>query len=66
MALGEMFHRTAWLVRDTRAMGRRRLWREIAAAAIDPMTGFNRVLIGDASRVTDTPPEFVPSTLIRP
>ncbi len=27
IALGEMFHRTAWLVRDTRATGRGRLWQ---------------------------------------
>ena len=31
IALGEMFHRTAWLLRDTRATGRGRLWREIGA-----------------------------------
>jgi hypothetical protein len=62
IALGEMFHRAAWLIRDTRATGRGRLWREIAATAIDPLTGYNRFVSGDASRVTDKPPEFVPST----
>ena len=36
IALGEMFHRTAWLVRDTRATGRGRLWREIGATVLDP------------------------------
>ena len=39
IALGEMFHRTAWLVRDTHATGRGRLWREIGATALDPVTG---------------------------
>ena len=63
IALGEMFHRTAWLVRDTRASGRGRLWREIGATAIDPVTGYNRFRSGDASRVTETPREFVPSSL---
>ena len=63
IALGEMFHRTAWMVRDTRATGRARLWREIGATAIDPVTGVNRFLTGDASRSTDKPAEFVPSSL---
>ena len=31
IALGEMFHRAAWLVRDTHATGRGRLWNEIGA-----------------------------------
>jgi hypothetical protein len=52
IALGEMFHRTAWLVRDTRLSGRKRLWKEIGATAIDPVTGANRFLRGDASRVS--------------
>ena len=62
IALGEMFHRTAWLVRDTRATGRGRLWKEIAATAIDPVTGVNRFLSGDSSRVSDKPAEMVPSS----
>ena len=63
IALGEMFHRTAWLVRDTRATGRGRLWREIGATVIDPITGVNRFIRGDASRVTETPGEMTPSNL---
>ncbi len=63
IALGEMFHRAAWLVRDTRATGRGRLWREIGATALDPVTGYNRFRTGDAKRVTDKPAEMVPSTL---
>jgi hypothetical protein len=63
IALGEMFHRTAWLVRDTRATGRGRLWREIGATAIDPLTGYNRFRTGDARRVTDKPADMVPSSL---
>ena len=63
IALGEMFHRTAWLVRDTRATGRGRLWREIGATALDPITGVNRFMRGDASRVTDKPADMVPSNL---
>ena len=63
IALGEMFHRAAWLVRDTRATGRPRLMEEILATAIDPMTGLNRFMSGDASRVVDKPPDMVPSAL---
>ena len=63
ISLGEMFHRTAWLVRDTRATGKPRLWREIAATAIDPMTGLNRFLSGDATRVVEKPADMQPSSL---
>ena len=63
IALGEMFHRTAWLVRDTRLSGRGRLWKEIAATAIDPVTGANRFMRGDASRVSAMPEGLVPSTM---
>jgi hypothetical protein len=61
IALGEMFHRAAWLVRDTHASGRSRLWKEIGATAIDPVTGTKRFLSGDSSRISDKPPEMVPS-----
>jgi uncharacterized protein DUF3943 len=63
IALGEMFHRAAWLVRDTHATGRGRLWREIAATAIDPLTGYNRFRSGDAKRIGDPPPDLKPTTL---
>ena len=63
IALGEMLHRSAWLLRDTRASGKGRLWREIGATVVDPITGANRFLRGDASRITDKPPEMVPSNL---
>ena len=63
IALGEMFHRAAWLVRDTQATGRSRLWKEIGAAAIDPMTGYNRFRSGAASRVDETPEELIPTRL---
>ena len=63
IALGEMFHRTAWLVRDTRLSGKGRLWREIGATVIDPVTGVNRFITDDSSRVTEKPPDMVPSQL---
>ena len=63
IALGEMFHRTAWLVRDTHATGRKRLLKEIGATVLDPITGINRFLTDDSSRVSDKPPDLVPTKL---
>jgi len=63
IALGEMFHRAGWLIRNPRATGKRRLWSEIGATAIDPITGLNRFASGDASRVTGKPPDLVPASL---
>jgi hypothetical protein len=63
ITLGEMFHRAGWLMRNTQATGKRRLWSEIGATALDPITGLNRFTSGDASRVSEKPSEFVPSSL---
>ena len=61
IALGEMLYRTAWLVRNTSKAPRNA--NEILALALDPMTGLNRYLTGDAKRVHEKPPEVVPSDL---
>ena len=63
IALGEMFHRTAWLVRDTQATGRTRLLKEIGATVIDPITGLNRFITDDSSRVSAKPADMVPTRL---
>ncbi len=63
IALGEMFNRVAWLVRNPQGTGRGRLWNEIGALAIDPITGINRFRTKDASRVTDKPSDMVPTSL---
>jgi hypothetical protein len=63
IALGEMFHRTAWLVRNTQATGKSRLWGEVGAMALDPMSGVMRFMSGDASRVVEKPADMVPSSL---
>lgn len=63
IALGEMFHRTAWLMRNTQATGRGRMWNEIAATAVDPVGGYNNFVRGDAGRVYDKPADMVPSSL---
>jgi hypothetical protein len=63
ISLGEMFHRAGWLIRNTHATGKARLWSEIGATALDPITGLNRFTSGDASRVSDKPSDLVPSSL---
>ncbi len=63
IALGEMFHRTAWLVRDTTKTGKPRLMSEIGAMALDPMSGVTRFISGDSARVSEKPPDMVPSAL---
>ena len=63
IALGEMFHRVGWLIRNTHATGSGRLWSEIGAMAVDPLTGYNRFRTGDASRVHEKPADMVPPTL---
>jgi hypothetical protein len=63
IALGEMFHRAAWLVRDTTSTGKPRLVRELVATVLDPLTGANRFLSGDASRVSEKPRDMGPSGL---
>src|SRR4030095_7923584 len=63
IALGEMFHRTAWLVRDPTKSGGSRTRGEIIATVLDPITGVTRFISGDASRVTERPADMVPSGL---
>ena len=63
IALGEMFHRAAWLIRDTKATGKKRLWSELAATVVDPVTGGNRFLSGDDGQVGDRPAELQPTSL---
>jgi hypothetical protein len=63
IALGEMFHRTAWLMRNTQKTGKPRLWSEIGATVVDPIGGINRFLSGDSARVVEKPRDMVPSAL---
>ena len=64
IALGEMFHRTAWLIRNPHATGKSRLWSEIGAMVVDPMTGLERFISGDSSRISEKPvaPESLGAT----
>ena len=61
ITLGEMFHRSAWLIRDTTDTGGSRLTREIVAAVLDPVTGINRFIDRDALRVVEKPASLIPS-----
>ena len=48
IAIGEVLHRVAWLMRDPTKSGSGRLWGEIGATVLDPVTGYNRFRRGDA------------------
>jgi hypothetical protein len=60
IALGEMFHRAGWLLRDATKTGKERRRGELLAMLADPITGANRFLNGDASRVSENPPDLKP------
>ena len=64
IALGEMFHRAGWMVRDARESGGKRRTREILAMLVDPITGANRFLNGEASRVSENPPGLKPTSTV--
>jgi len=60
ITLGESLYRLSNLVLDNRARGSERVWREIAAALINPIHEFNRLLDGEVSRVGPNPPDWRP------
>ncbi|MEI6059062.1 MAG: DUF3943 domain-containing protein [Bacteroidota bacterium] len=51
--LGEILYRLSSNILDDRTKGTNRVLREIAAGIIDPMRGFNRLMQGKCSRVTN-------------
>jgi hypothetical protein len=59
MAIGEMLHRLGWMVRDPSQTGGARTRSELLATALDPVTGLNRFLSGEASRVAEKPPDMM-------
>jgi len=63
IAIGEVLHRVSWLMRDPTKSGSGRLWSEIGATVLDPVTGYNRFRRGDASRIAEKPADMVPSAL---
>jgi hypothetical protein len=63
IAIGEVLHRAAWLIRNPGKSGGARLMSEIGATVLDPVTGYNRFRRGDASRVGEKPADMIPSAL---
>lgn len=63
IALGEMFHRLGWLVRDPRDTGHTRHTRELIATAIDPVGSLRRLADGDSLRISDRPVDANPASL---
>jgi hypothetical protein len=61
IAIGEVLHRTAWMVRDPMSEGRKK--KELIATIIDPIGGLTRMVSGDAKRVADKPPTMTPSSV---
>lgn len=61
MSRGEMAHRIAVMLRDNRAAGFTRFWRELTGAIVDPMGGFNRLVHGEMTTSYPNPDERFPS-----
>ena len=61
IAIGEVLHRAAWMVRDP--MNERGKTNELFAMVIDPIGGLTRMVNGDAKRVADKPPTMTPSSV---
>jgi len=58
IALGEVLHRTAWMIRNpARTDGR----KEMLAMIVDPMGGLTRLTSGDFHRVVEKPADLIPS-----
>ena len=61
--IGEVLHRAAWLIRDPRRTGNARAGLELAATVVDPISGLNRLLTGEAWRVSRKPRDLQPASL---
>lgn len=56
-ALGEMLHRFSMMIRDNRATGSERNWREAGGFLVNPMGGLNRLIDGEWHEVQPNDPE---------
>jgi hypothetical protein len=63
IALGEVMHRSGWLIRDPTETGGKRRRLELLATLVDPMGGLERFTSGDAKRVSEKPASLIPSSL---
>lgn len=63
ITLGEMLYRVSSLTLENEATGFERVVREVTAGLLNPVRGFNRVVRGEAWKVSRTPPEWRQSTI---
>ncbi len=63
ITLGEMLYRVSSLTLRNESRGFDRVVREVTAGLINPVRGFNRVVRGEAWKVSQTPPDWRPSTV---
>ena len=61
ISLGEMLWRVSSLTLDNTSSGSERTWREIGAAALNPVRGFSRLVNGQTHGVRPNPEEWRPS-----
>ncbi len=64
MDRGEIAHRLSTLLLDNTARGGARFWRELGAAALNPVGAFNRLLKGDLNRKFENPQDRFPSRFV--
>jgi len=57
-ALGESFYRFSSLILDNTDSGTSRVFREIGAAVVNPVRGFNRLIHGRSGKVTQNPADW--------
>jgi hypothetical protein len=62
MTRGEISHRLSVMILDNTASGGNRLWREIAAAVINPVGALSRLSRGDMTRDFPNPDERFPAS----
>jgi hypothetical protein len=58
-----MLFRFSSLTLDNQATGSNRVVREVGAGLINPIRGFNRLVRGEAGRISETPPDWRPSQI---
>jgi hypothetical protein len=63
ISLGESLWRLSSLTLDNTATGSERMWREIGAAALNPVRGFTRLVRGEVNDVGPNPDEYRPSRI---
>jgi hypothetical protein len=63
MSRGEMTHRLSLTIRDNRAHGWEKFWRELGAGFVNPVGFLDRMVFGDMWKDAPNPPDRFPSKL---